>query len=106
MHEQSNGAIPRVDFSHDVLAFQAERLFVLRDTMSGWTDLGLRVESSTLSRGKEGLLAGLRRSELRTCGLLADIFGGKFVEAMVGCNGLQAEQSGAAGAESSPSTGE
>jgi mannose-1-phosphate guanylyltransferase len=33
-------AIPRVDCSRDVLAPQPERLLVIRDAMSGWTDLG------------------------------------------------------------------
>jgi mannose-1-phosphate guanylyltransferase len=33
-------AVPRIDFSHDVLASQPERLLVIRDAMSGWTDLG------------------------------------------------------------------
>lgn len=32
--------IRSVDFSHDVLSRRPERLLVIRDTMSGWTDLG------------------------------------------------------------------
>ena len=33
-------SIPPVDFSRDVLASQPERLLVIRDAGSGWTDLG------------------------------------------------------------------
>ena len=29
-----------IDFSRDVLALQPERLLVIRDSTSGWTDLG------------------------------------------------------------------
>lgn len=36
----SYGTIPFVDFSRDVLADQVDRLLVIRDTASGWTDLG------------------------------------------------------------------
>jgi mannose-1-phosphate guanylyltransferase len=32
--------VPSIDFSRDVLASQPERLLVIRDAMSGWTDLG------------------------------------------------------------------
>jgi mannose-1-phosphate guanylyltransferase len=32
--------LPRVDFSRDVLASQPKRLLVIRDAISGWTDLG------------------------------------------------------------------
>jgi mannose-1-phosphate guanylyltransferase len=32
--------LPAVDFSRDVLTHQAKRLLVLRDSVSGWTDLG------------------------------------------------------------------
>ena len=32
--------LPSVDFSRDILAHQAKRLLVLRDSDSGWTDLG------------------------------------------------------------------
>ena len=32
--------LPSVDFSHDILAHQAQRLLVLRDCGSGWADLG------------------------------------------------------------------
>jgi hypothetical protein len=32
--------LPRVDFSCDILAHQAKRLLVLRDSGSGWADLG------------------------------------------------------------------
>jgi mannose-1-phosphate guanylyltransferase len=38
--DSSYRKIPRVDFSRDVLASQPERLLVIRDAMSGWTDLG------------------------------------------------------------------
>jgi mannose-1-phosphate guanylyltransferase len=38
--DSSYRAIPRVDFSRDVLASQPEHLLVIRDAMSGWTDLG------------------------------------------------------------------
>jgi hypothetical protein len=38
--DSSYRAVPPVDFSRDVLASQPERLFVIRDAMSGWTDLG------------------------------------------------------------------
>jgi mannose-1-phosphate guanylyltransferase len=33
-------SIPSMDFSRDVLAVQPERLLVIRDAVSGWTDLG------------------------------------------------------------------
>jgi mannose-1-phosphate guanylyltransferase len=33
-------SIPSIDFSRDVLASQPERLLVIRDGASGWTDLG------------------------------------------------------------------
>lgn len=33
-------SIPSIDFSRDVLASQPERLLVIRDAVSGWTDLG------------------------------------------------------------------
>ena len=32
--------LPSVDFSRDILAHQAKKLLVLRDSSSGWTDLG------------------------------------------------------------------
>ena len=32
--------IPSIDFSRDVLTSQPEHLIVIRDSMSGWTDLG------------------------------------------------------------------
>lgn len=32
--------VPSIDFSRDVLASQPERLMVIRDAISGWTDLG------------------------------------------------------------------
>jgi mannose-1-phosphate guanylyltransferase len=32
--------LPSVDFSRDILANQANRLLVLRDSCSGWADLG------------------------------------------------------------------
>ena len=32
--------LPNVDFSRDILAHQANRLLVLRDSGSGWADLG------------------------------------------------------------------
>jgi hypothetical protein len=32
--------LPSVDFSRDILAHQAKRLLVLRDSGSGWADLG------------------------------------------------------------------
>jgi mannose-1-phosphate guanylyltransferase len=32
--------LPNVDFSRDILAHQAKRLLVLRDSGSGWADLG------------------------------------------------------------------
>lgn len=32
--------LPSVDFSRDILAHQADKLLVLRDSASGWTDLG------------------------------------------------------------------
>jgi hypothetical protein len=32
--------LPSVDFSRDILARQAKRLLVLRDSGSGWADLG------------------------------------------------------------------
>jgi len=34
------GRLPGVDFSRDILAHQAKRLLVLRDSGSGWADLG------------------------------------------------------------------
>ena len=33
-------SIPPIDFSRDVLASRPERLLVIRDAVSGWTDLG------------------------------------------------------------------
>ncbi len=33
-------SVPVIDFSHDVLVPQMERLLVIRDATSGWTDLG------------------------------------------------------------------
>jgi mannose-1-phosphate guanylyltransferase len=38
--DSSYGLIPSIDFSRDVLASQPERLLVVRDAVSGWTDLG------------------------------------------------------------------
>ncbi len=38
--DASYGSIPSVDFSRGVLACQPERLLVIRDVASGWTDLG------------------------------------------------------------------
>jgi mannose-1-phosphate guanylyltransferase len=38
--DASYRTIPRLDFSRDVLTSQPERLLVIRDAMSGWTDLG------------------------------------------------------------------
>ena len=38
--DSSYRSLPSIDFSRDVLASQPERLVVIRDTMSGWTDLG------------------------------------------------------------------
>ena len=37
--EDHNAQLPIVDFSRDILAHQAKRLLVLRDTGSGWADL-------------------------------------------------------------------
>jgi mannose-1-phosphate guanylyltransferase len=34
------GRLPSLDFSRDILSVQAKRLLVLRDSGSGWTDLG------------------------------------------------------------------
>ena len=36
----SYGLIPSIDYCRDVLASQPERLLVIRDALSGWTDLG------------------------------------------------------------------
>jgi mannose-1-phosphate guanylyltransferase len=33
-------SIPSIDYAHDVLAVQPERLLVIRDAVLGWTDLG------------------------------------------------------------------
>jgi len=38
--DSSYRSIPSVDFSRDVLASRPERLLVMRDALSGWTDLG------------------------------------------------------------------
>jgi mannose-1-phosphate guanylyltransferase len=38
--EATFAQLPNVDFSRDILARQAERLLVLRDSGSGWADLG------------------------------------------------------------------
>jgi mannose-1-phosphate guanylyltransferase len=38
--ERTYAWLPNVDFSRDILAHQAKRLLVLRDSDSGWTDLG------------------------------------------------------------------
>ena len=38
--ESTFARLPNVDFSHDILARQAKRLLVLRDSGSGWADLG------------------------------------------------------------------
>jgi mannose-1-phosphate guanylyltransferase len=38
--ESTYARLPSVDFSGDILAHQAERLLVLRDSGSGWADLG------------------------------------------------------------------
>jgi mannose-1-phosphate guanylyltransferase len=38
--DSAYGRIPSIDFSRDVLASQPERLLVIRDAFSGWTDLG------------------------------------------------------------------
>jgi mannose-1-phosphate guanylyltransferase len=38
--EQTYETLPTVDFSRDVLAHQVERLLLLRDSGSGWADLG------------------------------------------------------------------
>jgi len=38
--ESSYTRLPSVDFSRDILAKQAEKLLVLRDSGSGWADLG------------------------------------------------------------------
>ena len=38
--ESSYARLPSVDFSRDILANQAKRLLVLRDSGSGWADLG------------------------------------------------------------------
>ena len=38
--DSSFRVIPNVDFSRDVLALQPERLLVIPDSTSGWTDLG------------------------------------------------------------------
>lgn len=38
--DSSYRSIPTIDFSRDVLASQPERLLVIRDAVSGWTDLG------------------------------------------------------------------
>jgi hypothetical protein len=36
----AHAPLPSVDFSRDILAHQAKRLLVLRDSGSGWADLG------------------------------------------------------------------
>jgi hypothetical protein len=38
--DSSYRSIPSIDFSRDVLASQPARLLVIRDAVSGWTDLG------------------------------------------------------------------
>ena len=38
--ESTYAQLPIVDFSRDILAHQAKRLLVLRDSGSGWADLG------------------------------------------------------------------
>jgi mannose-1-phosphate guanylyltransferase len=38
--DSSFRVMPNVDFSRDVLALQPERLLVIRDSKSGWTDMG------------------------------------------------------------------
>lgn len=38
--ERTYETLPTVDFSRDILAHQVERLLLLRDSRSGWTDLG------------------------------------------------------------------
>jgi len=38
--DSSYRSVPSIDFSHNVLALRPERLLVIRDALSGWTDLG------------------------------------------------------------------
>jgi len=37
--DSSYRSVPSIDFSHNVLALRSERLLVIRDALSGWTDL-------------------------------------------------------------------
>ena len=60
--------LPIVDFSRDILAHQAKRLLVLRDSGSGWADLGSPIACSAflpkMSISRPGFV---KHTTFRTC---------------------------------------
>jgi len=59
-------SVPSVDFSRDILAHQAKRLLVVRDSTSGWADLGSPDRVVGLLSKKANPPAWLRQGERST----------------------------------------